>query len=144
MQLHNIQRHHENKKARQIGRGGKRGKTAGRGTKGQKARAGGKIRPNMRDIIKKIPKRRGYRFKSYQVKPVTISLLVLEKAFSGNDSITPTTLASKGIISTSKGRYPKIKILSQGEVSKKFKVSGCILSAAAAEKITKAGGSVAV
>ena len=144
MQLHNIQRLHENKKARQVGRGGKRGKTSGRGTKGQKARAGGKIRPIMRDIIKKIPKRRGYRFKSFQVKPVTVSLVALEKAFSANDSITPATLASKGLVSLSKGRYPKVKILSQGEISKKFKVSGCILSAAAAEKITKAGGTVGV
>lgn len=142
MQLHNIQRRHANKRARQIGRGGKRGKTSGRGTKGQKARAGGKIRPIMRDIIKKLPKRRGYRFQSYKVKPVTINLSTLEKAFPQNGIVTPATLLSKGLISMSKGRYPRVKILSRGEIGKKIKVSGCMLSLAAKEKITKAGGSV--
>lgn len=142
MQLHNIQRRHANKRARQIGRGGKRGKTAGRGTKGQKARAGGKIRPIMRDIIKKLPKRRGYRFQSYKIKPVTVNLLALEKAFSQNDSVTPATLAHKGLISLSKGRYPKVKILSHGEIGKKIKISGCTLSLAAKEKIVKVGGTV--
>ena len=46
--------------SRRVGRGGKRGKTSGRGTKGQNARSGRKKRPEMRDIIKKLPKRRGY------------------------------------------------------------------------------------
>jgi large subunit ribosomal protein L15 len=44
-----------------VGRGGKRGKTSGRGGKGQTARAGHKIRPEIRDLIKKLPKRRGSR-----------------------------------------------------------------------------------
>jgi large subunit ribosomal protein L15 len=58
-----------------VARGGKRGKTAGRGTKGQKARAGHKIRPEIRDVIKRIPKMRG-RGKnsnlSIQEKPVAM------------------------------------------------------------------------
>lgn len=49
-----------------MGRGGKRGKTAGRGGKGQTARAGNKRRPELRDIIKRLPKNRGYHFKSIQ------------------------------------------------------------------------------
>ena len=56
MQLNSLKREHPNKKARQVGRGGTRGKTAGRGGKGQTARAGNKRRPQIRDIIKKIPK----------------------------------------------------------------------------------------
>lgn len=47
-----------------MGRGGKHAKTSGRGGKGQTARAGNKRRPELRDIIKKLPKNRGYQFKS--------------------------------------------------------------------------------
>ena len=64
MQIHNLRRQHKNKKDRLIGRGGKHAKTAGRGGKGQTARAGNKRRPELRDIIKKLPKNRGYQFKS--------------------------------------------------------------------------------
>ena len=59
MQLHEIQPKTKRKTKKTVGRGGKRGKTSGRGTKGQKARAGHRIRPAIRDVIKKIPKRRG-------------------------------------------------------------------------------------
>ena len=64
MQIHNLKRTHKNKKDRMVGRGGKHAKTSGRGVKGQTARAGNKRRPELRDIIKKLPKNRGYRFKS--------------------------------------------------------------------------------
>lgn len=64
MQIHNLKRTHKNKKDRLIGRGGKHAKTSGRGGKGQTARAGNKRRPELRDIIKKLPKNRGYQFKS--------------------------------------------------------------------------------
>lgn len=64
MQIHNLKRQHKNKKDRIVGRGGKHAKTSGRGGKGQTARAGNKRRPELRDIIKKLPKNRGYQFKS--------------------------------------------------------------------------------
>ena len=64
MQIHNLKRLHKNKKDRIVGRGGKHAKTSGRGGKGQTARAGNKRRPELRDIIKKLPKNRGYRFNS--------------------------------------------------------------------------------
>ena len=64
MQIHNLKRTHKNKKDRLIGRGGKHAKTSGRGGKGQTARAGNKRRPELRDIIKKLPKNCGYKFKS--------------------------------------------------------------------------------
>ena len=66
MQIHNLKRTHRNKRDRLIGRGGKHAKTSGRGGKGQTARAGNKRRPELRDIIKKLPKNRGYQFKSIQ------------------------------------------------------------------------------
>lgn len=59
MQFHTIKRKTPNKKSRQVGRGGTRGKTSGRGTKGQNARAGRKKRPELRDFIKRVPKLRG-------------------------------------------------------------------------------------
>ena len=71
MQFHNLQAKTKRKFSRQVGRGGTRGKTAGRGTKGQNARAGHKKRPEMRDIIKRIPKLRGRgksSLKSFQPK----------------------------------------------------------------------------
>jgi len=59
MQFHTLKRKTKNKKSKQVGRGGTRGKTSGRGTKGQNARAGRKKRPELRDIIKRVPKLRG-------------------------------------------------------------------------------------
>lgn len=59
MQFHSLKRKTPNKKSAAVGRGGKRGKTSGRGTKGQNARAGRKKRPELRDFIKRIPKLRG-------------------------------------------------------------------------------------
>ncbi|MDP9248935.1 MAG: 50S ribosomal protein L15 [bacterium] len=77
MQIHHLKRTHKNKKDRMVGRGGKHAKTSGRGGKGQTARAGNKRRPELRDIIKKLPKNRGYQFKSIQ-KVVQVSK---EKAY---------------------------------------------------------------
>ena len=59
MQLHTLKSKTRRTKSKQVGRGGKRGKTAGRGTKGQNARAGRKKRPELRDFIKRFPKLRG-------------------------------------------------------------------------------------
>jgi len=63
MQLHQIKPLNKRKSKRRVGRGGKRGTYCGRGMKGQRARTGAKVRPEIRDLIKKIPKIRGYRFK---------------------------------------------------------------------------------
>ncbi len=72
MQIHDLKRVHKNKRDRIIGRGGKHAKTSGRGGKGQTARSGNKRRPELRDIIKRLPKNRGYKFKSIQ-KTVILS-----------------------------------------------------------------------
>lgn len=61
MQLHQIKKTKSSKKKKRIGRGGKKGTYCGKGIKGQKSRAGAKIRPEIRDFIKKIPKVRGYK-----------------------------------------------------------------------------------
>src|ERR1700690_2249774 len=88
---------------RRVGRGqsSTRGKTSGRGGKGQTARAGNKRRPELRDIIKKLPKRRGYgknRARTvFAMRPrsIAISLERIEKAFAGGE-VSVATLQEKG------------------------------------------------
>ncbi len=144
MQIHDIQPKTKRTKSRQVGRGGKRGKTSGRGTKGQNARAGRKIRPEIRDMIKRLPKLRGRgvsSFKSFAVKPVAINLTALS-IFADGEKVTPTTIMNKGILSSYKGRVQAIKILGTGDVSRKLMVSDCEVSESAKAKILAAGGSV--
>ncbi len=128
-----------------VARGGKRGKTSGRGGKGQSARAGNKRRPEWRDIIKRIPKLRGRgksSHKTIQTKPTIVNLAILVGAFKANESVTPVTLTEKGIISTWSGNIPDVKILGDGECAVALKVSGCYISESAQQKIEKAGGTV--
>lgn len=84
MQIHNLKRIHKNKKDRIVGRGGKHAKTSGRGGKGQTARAGNKRRPELRDIIKKLPKHRGYKFKSKK-KPFVLTTDKINKGEKFSD-----------------------------------------------------------
>lgn len=142
MQLHQIKRKNPNKKSVQIGRGGKRGKTSGRGHKGQNARTGTSKRPEMRDIIKKLPKRRGYRFKSFQERPAVVNLDLIEKNFSDGDKVNPVTLLEKSLIEKNKGKLPTVKILSRGDIKKKVVVSDCLFSKSAKDLIEKVGGEV--
>ncbi len=144
MKIHDLKRHSPLRKKKLVGRGGKRGKTSGKGTKGQKARAGRKMRPELRDLIKKIPKLRGYKFAGVEKQPVSIvNVATLQNAFADNDAVNPKTLIAKRAISVRKGTTPTVKILGDGELSKKLSVSGCLVSSSARDKITKAGGSVA-
>ena len=138
-----LKRLHKNKSAKRVARGGKRGKTAGRGTKGQKARAGHRLRPEMRDIIKKYPKLRGYKFKAFHAESAPVNLGVLEVAFSSGDAVNPETLYGKKLIKKEGGRMPKVKILGTGALTKKLTVSNCAVSASAKAAIEKAGGSIA-
>lgn len=143
MQLHTLTRKTEQKDEKRVGRGGSRGKTSGRGTKGQKARAGHSIRPDIREKLKKLPKLRGYRFTSIQAKPSVVNLASLEVAFASGDAVNPKTLQERGLVRSRKGTTPAVKVLGTGEITKKLVVSGCTVSTSAKEKIEKAGGSVA-
>ncbi len=142
MQFHNLQRKHKLKKMAQVGRGGKRGKTSGRGTKGQKARAGHKIRPEFRDVIMRTPKLRGYDFKTLIAKPAVFNLNLIEKNFKDGEEVNPANLVKTGLLQTKKGKTPKVKILGDGEITKKITISGCAVSASAKEKIIKSGGQI--
>ena len=133
-----------------VGRGGKRGKTAGRGTKGQSARAGNKKRPEIRDIIKKLPKRRGYgKNRSRTVdgtrpETIAISLTRLENLFDTGTEINPELLFSKGLVKGRGARLPAIKIVSSGTLEKKFSFTGLGISSSARKVIESAGGTATV
>lgn len=143
MQIHQLKRKNKNKKDRLIGRGGKHAKTAGRGGKGQTARAGNKRRPELRDIIKKLPKLRGYQFNSFEIKPVGISLDKLAKVYPKGGLINRASLLELKVIKKRKGVIPQVKILSGKEaLAVKFQISECFVSEPAKIQITKAGGEV--
>ena len=149
MQLHELKRKTPNKTKTLVGRGGKRGKTSGRGHKGQKAHGSHGIRPEMRDIIKKIPKRRGYgknrarTVNASRVKPTVINISILEKSFNKGDTVTPATLIGAGLVCTRGGKTPAVKILGVGDITKSIIIEKCLVSEAAKRKVEKAGGSIA-
>jgi len=123
MQFHNLKKNKTNRKAKQVGRGGTRGKTSGRGTKGQNARAGRKKRPEMRDIIKRLPKLRGRgknSLKSRIENFFIVKLSVLDERFSTGKKINPQVLLEKGILKTRNGKIPKVKVLADKEIKKSF------------------------
>ncbi|MCR4328293.1 MAG: uL15 family ribosomal protein [Patescibacteria group bacterium] len=145
MQLHSIKKISGKKKPVRIARGGKRGSYSGRGVKGQKSRAGRRIRPAVRDLIMRLPKRRGFSNKPSSEKPYAVSIgVVARKCFPlyerGKDIVivTSETLAQVGIIDGNR----KVKILSGGDVKFPIEVRGIPVSKSAKEKIEKAGGKV--
>lgn len=144
MQLHLLQPKTKAKKGKRVGRGGKRGTYSGKGLKGQKSRAGHRIRPELRDIMKKLPKMRG-RGKnsnlSIEQKPLVINLDMIEKTFSSGTSLTPALLAEKNLISLREVKRP-VKILGRGVFSKKMTFTGFVFSESARLKVEAAGGEV--
>jgi len=97
----------------------------------------------MRDVIKKIPKLRGYRFASIEKPYVAVNLDMLDTAFAVNDTVTPVVLLEKKVITKKNGKTPKVKILARGTLSKKLTITGCTVSAVAKTAIEKVGGTVA-
>ncbi len=148
MQLHELKPTHARKTEKRIARGGKRGKTSGRGGKGQTARAGSSMRPEMRDVIKKLPKLRGFgknRARTVNKErelALVVNVASLESTFNAGDTINPKALVAAGLIDGGNKKTPKVKILGNGELTKKLIVTGCTVSASAKEKIEKAGGSI--
>jgi large subunit ribosomal protein L15 len=138
MQLNTLKPKHEAKAKRpRVGRGGKRGTTAGKGTKGQKARSGHRIRPAMREYIQRLPKLRGYANKSTQDVP---TLITIEKL----SALKQTAISRKALVEAKmiRSEGERVKILGNGEITKAITVEGVPMSASAKAKIEKAGGSV--
>lgn len=119
------------------------GKTSGKGHKGQKARSGGNVRPGFEGgqmpLHRRLPKR-GFNNVTFADKIVIVNLSQLEAKFDDGATVNEETLRAAKIL---KGQFDGIKVLSNGDLSKKLTVEGCKVSAGAKAKIEKAGGSVA-
>ncbi|MES2623313.1 MAG: uL15 family ribosomal protein [Patescibacteria group bacterium] len=144
MQLHTLKRNTQRKTKQQVGRGSKRGKTSGRGQKGQASRAGRKMRPEIREVIKKIPKLRGRgknMNKSFEIKPIIVNLKDLSQV-EANTVLTPKKFVDLKLVELVKGKVPSIKVLGTGEITQALTFKKVAVSASAIEKIEKAGGKV--
>ena len=134
------------KDVKRIGRGhgSGQGKTAGKGHKGQKARSGGSIRPGFEGgqmpLQRRIPKR-GFNNKVFAKEYATVNVSELEKRFESGAVVDADALIESGAI---KKVLDGVKILGNGELSKKLTVKAVKFTEAAKEKIEKAGGSAEV
>lgn len=122
------------------GPGSGNGKTAGKGHKGQNARAGGGVRIGFEGgqlpLYRRLPKR-GFTNARFKKEYALVNLGVLEKHFSNGDSINIEVLIEKGIV---KKELCGLKVLASGEFTKKLNIQAAIFSAAAKEKIETLGG----
>jgi len=133
---------------KRVGRGygsGKGGHTAGRGSKGTKAR--GKVKPlftgtkSKKSFIKRLPLLRGKgKLKSRKSKPVVVNLQYLEM-FLKTKRVNVESLAKAGIVDLKEAKANGVKILGEGAIKKVFEVE-LPISKSAAEKVEKAGGKI--
>jgi large subunit ribosomal protein L15 len=142
MQIHELKPKHKTKAKKRIGRGGRKGTYSGKGMKGQTSRAGRKMVPMIRELIKRYPKLKGYRRFEMPEDTVVVNLDVLEKNVKDGEIVNPENLIKKGIIRMIKGKTPKVKILGTGKFTKKIVVEKCKLSKSAKEAVEKAGGNI--
>jgi large subunit ribosomal protein L15 len=133
------------RKRRRVGRGpgSGRGKTSSRGHKGQGSRNGSSTQAifegAMMPIVRRIPKR-GFN-NAFAKKVIAVNIADLDAAFAAGDEVSPQALQSAGLL---RGRFDELKILGDGELTKKLQVSAHRFSKTAQEKIEKAGGKIAV
>ena len=141
MQLNNLEK--LTKARKRIGRGGDRGGTSGRGTKGQKARSGGGVHPafegGQMPLSRRLPKR-GFTNMRFKQPVCTVNLRDLELRFENGSTIDHAALTDKNLIKGS-GRHV-VKILGMGTLSKKLVVKANLFSKTAEQAIVKAGGEV--
>lgn len=146
MRLHDLKPTPGSKhRRRRIGRGESSGlgKTSGKGHKGQKARSGASIRPGFEGgqmpLARRLPKK-GFNNAQFKTQYAIVNLVDLEIKFADGDEVNEQTLRNVGLI---KGTFDGVKVLANGELTKKLTVAVEKVSATAKEKIEKAGGSVA-
>ena len=117
-------------------------KTSGKGHKGQKARSGGSIRLGFEGgqmpLIRKMPKR-GFSNEAFRTRYAIVNLNDIEDRFEAGATVDEASLRAAGLI---RGQHDGIKVLANGDLTKSFAVTAEKVSAAAREKIEKAGGSV--
>jgi large subunit ribosomal protein L15 len=130
------------KKRMRVGRGESsgHGKTCGRGTKGSGARAGGEIKVGSEGgnlpLFRRLPKR-GFNNKVFAQRFNIVNVGDLEQHFDAGATVDASALIAKGLVRDE--RYP-VKILGDGELTKKLSVVAGKFTKQASEKITKAGG----
>ncbi|MBQ5970542.1 MAG: 50S ribosomal protein L15 [Clostridia bacterium] len=146
MKLHELSPAAGSTKARKrIGRGAGsgQGKTAGKGHKGQKARAGRGMRPGFEGgqmpLQRRLPKR-GF-VNIFRTEMAIVNVAALEKAFDAGETVTIDALVEKGLV---KKTLDGVKVLGQGEITKALTVQVNAFSESAKQKIEAAGGKAEV
>ncbi len=118
------------------------GKTCGKGHKGQKSRSGASIRPGFEGgqmpLHRRLPKK-GFNNARFTTTYAPINVSTLNERFEDGATVNDESLIAAGLLS---GQYDGVKILGNGDISKKLTVDVAAVSASAKEKIEKAGGSV--
>ena len=140
------------KKRKRVGRGGSRGGTSGRGSKGQRARSGGRTRKlsagfegGQMPLYRRLPKRGFNNEQFIDVVTHIVNLEQLNDAFQDGATVDMAALIEKGLVSkkkSQKGNNLVIKILGSGTLSKKLIVNADAFSKSAVEAIEKLGGQV--
>ena len=124
------------------GVGGRRGKTAGTGTKGQGTRGTGKIPAKFEGgqtpLVRRTPKLKGFK-NPFRIEYTVINLDHLD-GFEAGSEVTPETLRARGLVH----KHGLVKVLGRGEITKSLSIRVHAVSASAAEKIRAAGGTVEV
>lgn len=135
-----------NRKKRIVGRGSSSGQgtTAGRGNKGQQSRSGGGVpyvgfEGGQMPLFRRIA-RRGFSNYPFKKEYLVLNLCDIELKYADGETVNVSSLAQKGMIN--KKAHPLVKILANGELTKKLAVEVDKISASAKEKIEKAGGTV--
>lgn len=144
MKLHDLQPAEGSKKKRtRVGRGisAGKGKTAGRGTKGQGSRSGGKKPPYFEGgqlpLVRRLPFKRGFN-NIFRINYQEVNVGALEEMFDAGTAVTPALLAEAGLIRSAE---KPVAVLGDGDLTKKLSVTAHRFSKSAAEKIGNAGGS---
>ncbi len=145
MNLHNLQPNPGAKhRTKRLGKGESSGlgKTSGKGHKGQKSRSGGTIRPGFEGgqmpLHRRLPKR-GFNNFTFRDKIAVVNLARIEEKFADGETVSEETLRERNLM---KGVYDAVKVLGQGDLTKKLTFKVDFVSKTAQEKIEKAGGSV--
>lgn len=144
MKLHDLQPAAGSKhRRRRVGRGiaAGQGKTAGRGTKGQRARTGRGIKPYFEGgqlpLVRRLPHNRGFK-NIFRVEYAVVNLDALEAQFDAGARVTPETLVERGLAR----RATPVKVLGNGTLSKALTVQAHAFSKSAQAKIAAAGGTI--
>ncbi|MFK7821152.1 MAG: 50S ribosomal protein L15 [Planctomycetaceae bacterium] len=134
----------KNKKRKRIGRGpgSGHGKTSGRGHKGYYSRSGSSRRVGFEGgqmPIFRIVAKRGFNNRAFAPKIAIVNIAQLDAVYESGEEVTLATLKEKRLIT---GRFDLVKVLGNGELTKKLTVSAHKFSAGAEQKIAAAGGTI--